>query len=600
MRFKSRKTGGYQVYAVCGTNTVSFAIDAGTPRKGGADTKGLLGFAVEREDATENERYYMLGFKVFQSVIPQPDETTTVSTYAQPIQSFVWDDFTAKPARSYTYWFHPLKGSPKNLDRNAAPIKIVIETEPLYSENEHDIFFNRGIASSQAYARKFGNKKPSDLQPPSKQKEAWEWLSRSLDDAILGFIAQARKGDTLLGCFYEFSYRPVVDALKAAHDKGVDVQLILDGKKKYDKNGTLQPSFPREDTLKTIKAAKLPQSCIARLREARPSEIEHNKFMVLLKGKKQVPTAVWTGSTNISEGGIFGQTNVGHWLRDPATAVIYQNYWDLLKTDPGGKRGDDAATVRKKNAAYKDAVEALQAVPSDWHKIPAGVTPVFSPRQGLSVLDMYAAALDEAKALSCITLAFGVADVFKSLLQNNTAMDHLTFLLLEKRDKPDPKSKKPFIVINAKNNVYQAWGAYLRDPLYQWTAETNNRALGLNTHVSYIHSKFLLVDPLGGDPLTVTGSANFSAASTQDNDENMLLIRGNKRVADIYFTEFNRLFFHYYFRSVQEATLQRGDRGNDGTLFLDETDSWLAKYKPGSLKRKRVQIVAGMQGAKTI
>ena len=78
--------------------------------------------------------------------------------------------------------------------------------------------------------------------------------------------------------------------------------------------------------------------------------------------------------------------------------------------------------------------------------------------------------------------------------------------------------------------------------------------LMLNQHVSYIHSKFLLMDPLSKDPIVVTGSANFSKASTNDNDENMLIIRGDKRVADIYFTEFNRLFFHYYFRSVQEAT----------------------------------------------
>jgi phosphatidylserine/phosphatidylglycerophosphate/cardiolipin synthase-like enzyme len=48
---------------------------------------------------------------------------------------------------------------------------------------------------------------------------------------------------------------------------------------------------------------------------------------------------------------------------------------------------------------------------------------------------------------------------------------------------------------------------------------------GLNHHVSYIHSKFQLMDPLSADPIVVTGSANFSAASTNDNDENMLVIR---------------------------------------------------------------------------
>jgi len=110
MRFKSELTNGYQIFAVSGVNTISFAIDAAA-----ANTAGLLGFAVERVDPTQNEQYYMYGFKVFQSVIPHPTPQTVVSTYDNPVQSFVWDDFTAKPARKYKYVFHPLKGRPKNL-----------------------------------------------------------------------------------------------------------------------------------------------------------------------------------------------------------------------------------------------------------------------------------------------------------------------------------------------------------------------------------------------------------------------------------------------------------------------------------------------------
>ena len=206
MRFKSRKTDGYQIFAVSGTNTISFGIDYDD-----ADTKGLLGFAVERSDPEEDERYFMFGYKVFPSVIPNPDDMTTVKTFDHPVQSFVWDDFTAKPKRSYEYFFYPLKGTPKNLDRSARPIAIKVRTEPLFSTEQHDVFFNRGIASSQAYSRKFDNKKPNDLAP-EKKKEAMEWLSRSLDDALLKFIANAKRDDTLLCCFYEFRYLPVAEA----------------------------------------------------------------------------------------------------------------------------------------------------------------------------------------------------------------------------------------------------------------------------------------------------------------------------------------------------------------------------------------------------
>ena len=63
--------------------------------------------------------------------------------------------------------------------------------------------------------------------------------------------------------------------------------------------------------------------------------------------------------------------------------------------------------------------------------------------------------------------------------------------------------------------------------------------------MNWIHTKFMLIDPLGPKPLTLTGSANWSVPSVTDNDENVLVIRGDKRVADIYFGEFMRLFAHH-------------------------------------------------------
>ncbi len=50
----------------------------------------------------------------------------------------------------------------------------------------------------------------------------------------------------------------------------------------------------------------------------------------------------------------------------------------------------------------------------------------------------------------------------------------------------------------------------------------------------------MLVDPLTDDPLVVTGSANWSDESSTDNDENILVIRGKKRAADLYLTDYMR------------------------------------------------------------
>ena len=313
-----------------------------------------------------------------------------------------------------------------------------------------------------------------------------------------------------------------------------------------------------------------------------------------------MPQEVWTGSTNLSEGGIHGQTNVGHWVRDAVVATAFRAYWDLLATDPGAADGDTATVSRARRKAYRDAVTALGPVPETWPSIPRGTTPVFSPRTGGEVLAMYVNTLDSAEVYGGITLAFGIGEDFKRALIDNTSKGPVLFLMLEKRDRPNPRSKKPFVPLTARQNVYEAWGSFLRDPVAQWARETDARKLKLNTHVAYIHSKFLLKDPLGADPIVITGSANFSAASTNSNDENMLLIRGSARVADIYFTEFNRLFNHYYFRSVQEvlsgtrAAEANAAADSTASLFLDETDGWLSKYASGKLRRKRVEAFLPM------
>lgn len=589
MRFRSARTNGFRIFAVSGTNTISFAIEATAAAK-----KGLLGFAVERAEGNGAARR-MPGFKVFRSIVPKPDRNTRVSTWDHPVQSFVWDDFTGKPDTPYTYTFRPLRGTPQKLDRSAPPVAIKTRTEALYSRGEHDVFFNRGVASSQAYARRFGNVRPSRLKG-ARQKQALQWLTRDLDEAIVKFIASARSSDGLLCCFYEFHYTPVVDALKAAIDAGVDVRIIIDAKVngRKDKNGKKQPSFPREENFKAIKAAGINRSRIIE-RDANPSNIQHNKFMVLLKGNK-TPTEVWTGSTNLSESGFSGQTNVGHWLRNKVAAKSFRDYWEVLEKNEGSRKGDDRITSRTHKEALRKMVHSLCDLPATPVVIPKGITTVFSPRKDKKALALYVDLVDTAKSVSCVTLAFGINALFKDVLLDHDGSGQIVFLLLEKEDKPNPRSKKPFVSVNARNNVYKAWGSQIDDPIYQWVRETNTKRLKISHHVSYIHSKFLLADPLGADPIVVTGSANFSPASSTDNDENMLIIRGNKRVADIYFTEFNRLFNHYYFRAVHEKLRTRRTRSTAASLFLDETGrSWVKKYESGTLRAKRLAIYTSMR-----
>jgi phosphatidylserine/phosphatidylglycerophosphate/cardiolipin synthase-like enzyme len=94
----------------------------------------------------------------------------------------------------------------------------------------------------------------------------------------------------------------------------------------------------------------------------------------------------------------------------------------------------------------------------------------------------------------------------------------------------------------------------------------------------YIHDKFILVDPLGDDPIVVTGTANFSRASQVANDENMLVIRGNERVADIYFGEFMRVFDHLYSRYVVQKISEAGESDPEGGYLKDDAKDWVPRH----------------------
>ncbi len=582
MRFKSKIVDNYRIYAVTGTNTVSFGIDYRT-----ANTKGLLGFSVKRT-YPDNTEHFMPGFKVFLTHKDKVTPGNLTTTETDPIQSFVWDDFTLKPDEEYTYTFIPVKGKPDDLQQQK-PIVIKIRTEPSFSKQSHDIFFNRGVASSQAYGREFNNTSPDKLVG-KKQQDAFNWLGRDLPVAIFRFIDQAKKGDSLFGCFYEFNYLPVLQEFKKAIDRGVHVKLIVDAKNNKDKT-------PITQTKAALTKAKIPAANII-YRKANKNVLQHNKFMVFLQAGKTKPSAVWTGSTNITESGIFGQTNVGHWVRDTTLATLYKKYWDLLSKDPGPKDNDTAANKKKEKTAYITDVMNIQHDLNG--SIPTGVTPIFSPRKSLDMLTKYFDLIDKSQHVGSITLAFGINAGLKDLLEKHNGGSPISFLLLEKEDKATAKTKDTFIPLTATNNVYQAFGSFIKDPLYEWTKETNMQQLGITKFVTYIHSKFLLQDPLGANPVVISGSANFSANSTTGNDENMIIIQGNLRVADIYFTEFNRLFNHYYFRAVLSQLKDKKVKDDKKSYYLDDTDGWTKAYKPGSLRQKRVDMYVNMEKTATL
>ena len=66
----------------------------------------------------------------------------------------------------------------------------------------------------------------------------------------------------------------------------------------------------------------------------------------------------------------------------------------------------------------------------------------------------------------------------------------------------------------------------------------------------------------------------FSDPSVTDNDENMLIIQGDTRVADIYLGEFMRVFNHFYFRYLRQQHTATGGQ----VSYLRVDDTWTERY----------------------
>src|SRR3954453_10414338 len=258
-----RTQGGLAVQAIVGTHAAFLGFDLTSDAR-----KGCLGFALYRVDHTENESYWLSGFKTFRSVEPNPSSTVIYPSNRHPIQSMWWGDYSVKPQHDYTYTIVPVYGTPASpvIDDDANSVSLDVSTaDP--DTGVHGIYFNRGVAASQAYATKFG-KTPSSLSP-AKRAEAMTWLSRGLHEALLAFITRdASQQLALRAAVYEFTEPSVLAAFSKAKAAGADVKIVY-----HDKPGDDQSALNE----KAIADAHFdPGTLIPR----RHTTIAHNKFIV--------------------------------------------------------------------------------------------------------------------------------------------------------------------------------------------------------------------------------------------------------------------------------------------------------------------------------
>lgn len=531
---------GLIVQAIAGTYVVLLGLDIASEQR-----KGLLGFAIYRVDQIEEERYWLPGALTFPGVSPGPHGA---STRDFPIQRFRWGDYTAKPNHHYQYTVQALYGQPGSLEvGDSVTLEAQTENPLQVGEGKHQIHFNRSAAASQAYVRKFGAADPRDVPDGA----AFRWLSRGLEESLIAFIERARDETYSLHlCVYEFQKDTILAALRQAVDRHVHVEIIYDAIQ--GKNG------PHEANQQAIQRHALADYCHGR---TNIRAISHHKFVVL--SQQHEPLAVWTGSTNFTDGAMYGQANVGHVIEDTELATTFLRLHRRLWQDP------DITTSRS-------VAEDLSPVPhhADPNADSTLYYPIFSPRSTVVALDTCANFIQNAQQLVCFTAPFGLDRRINDVLDEA----HHQFLAFGLLNTPD----------NAMEAMHRTTADRFVAPARIATALDHFQVESLHHKGVYVHTKFMVIDPFSSHPIVVTGSANFSRNSSLNNDENQLVICDQPAVADVYLTEFMRMYDHYMFRFF----LARREAGQVD-CFLKTDDSWTDKYFNNELERRDRLIFSG-------
>lgn len=114
----------------------------------------------------------------------------------------------------------------------------------------------------------------------------------------------------------------------------------------------------------------------------------------------------------------------------------------------------------------------------------------------------------------------------------------------------------------------------------------------LSAGFAIIHDKIMVIDPFSKDCTVIMGSHNLGYKASYDNDENLTIIKGNKKLSLAYTTHILDIYDHFSFRIYYKKY------GNGSNAFLeDNSEKFLGKYFNAAGKIKNEQLNFWMNGA---
>jgi phosphatidylserine/phosphatidylglycerophosphate/cardiolipin synthase-like enzyme len=524
---------------------------------------GCVGFAVYRIDmnaGTETPLPALAGFKNDPDV-GKPGHTTEQA----PVQKFLWKDLTAKRGGLYKYKVVPLQGTFPNLQPIPGIVPLISNPVQL-SPNRGVIssYFNRGILATQATAHALTDGKggaPSQsvllqriVQPNDPLRKS---LAGDLITAVKCLVDRARQQG---GACYCALYELTDPELKQELIGAPFVHLILSDAGNNDEENLPARTALHESHV-DIADRIMPKG-----------HIGHNKFVVYADAAGK-PAAVLLGSTNWTANGLCAQTNNSLVIESSALAAEYMDYWQRLRADTDQAGGDSnklqSATLRTDDNHVRPVqLEDNSAEIDLWFSPNTQSTSKTStsPNDMAEVFDLISKA---QQAVLFLVFQPGAPSIVDAAAQAQKANPQL----FVRGAVTDPKAVGQFntdLIHDAsqKPDSYQVVAATgIQDQFGVWEKELNQAGHAI------IHDKIVVIDPFFENCVVVTGSHNLGWRASSNNDENMVIVKGHRGLAEAYVTHVLDVYDHYRWRYRLK---QEGFK--NAFSSLDPTDGWQDKY----------------------
>lgn len=275
---------------------------------------------------------------------------------------------------------------------------------------------------------------------------------------------------------FEFDFTPVAEALIAAKQRGVDVKWVTD-----DEYGLEADEEPGHGQFAMLMDAGI------EVRSDTRSALMHNKFWIF---DGQI---VWTGSTNITESGIFKQDNNAIVIQSPELAAIYerefQEMWD-------GQFGPRSPSQIDQQSVVVNGSPIQVVFTSEDPALEGAIIPLVNSAQ---------------RSIRFLAFSFTDYPLANAMIQRSQSGVSVA-------------------------GVFEKVGSDTEAAELK-TLHCANIPVRRDGNGGFMHNKVIVVD----ERFVITGSLNFSTNAEESNDENVLII-DNSDIAKLYMQDFERVW----------------------------------------------------------